>query len=81
MHHGAMPRDLLQQDSTMKAAFVGRFPDVTLEASQDGAAYQRVAGVSNPGRHGIQPPGMRNFATIRARFFRVTGPGAKNGDL
>jgi hypothetical protein len=61
---------------TVQAAFNGRFPNVTLEASQNGTTYQRVTGVSNPGRHGIQPPGMRNFSPVRARFFRVTGPGA-----
>ena len=64
---------------TVQAAFDGHLPNVTLEASQDGAAYQRVTAVTNPGRHGIQPPAMRNFAAVRARFFRVTGPGA--GDL
>lgn len=61
---------------TVQAAFSGRFPSVTLEASQDGTTYQRVASVSNPGRHGIQPPGVRNFPAVRARFFRVRGSGA-----
>jgi len=64
---------------TVQAAFGGRFPNVTLEASDDGVQYRRVANISNPGRHGIQPPGVRNFAPVRARFFRVSGNGA--GDL
>ncbi|SPE39660.1 conserved exported hypothetical protein [Candidatus Sulfopaludibacter sp. SbA3] len=64
---------------TVQAAFDGRLPSVTLESSQDGVAWQRVAGVANPGRHGIQPPAARNFPAVQARFFRVTGSGA--GDL
>jgi len=61
---------------TVQAPFAGRLPNVTLESSQDGAVWQRVTGLPNPGRHGIQPPATRNFAAVRARFFRVTGPGA-----
>lgn len=61
---------------TVFPASGGRFPNVTLEASGDGAAYRRVTTVSNPGRHGIQPPGVRGFAPVIARFFRVTGTGA-----
>ncbi|MBS1854083.1 MAG: alpha-L-arabinofuranosidase [Acidobacteria bacterium] len=61
---------------TVFPAFGGRFPNVTLEASDDGATYRRVTTVSNPGRHGIQPPGVRGFTPVSARFFRVTGTGA-----
>ena len=61
---------------TVEAAFDGRLANFTLEASQDSITYRRVAGVANPGRHGIQPPATSNFPAVRARFFRLTGPGA-----
>jgi hypothetical protein len=65
---------------TVQAAPQGRLAGYTfLDASRDGAAYQRIASVPNPGRHGIQPPATRSFAPVRARFFRVTGAGV--GDL
>src|SRR5581483_197308 len=61
---------------TVQPPFSGRFPNVTLEASDDGTNYTRVTNIANPGRHGIQPPGARNFAAVRARFFRLRGAGA-----
>jgi hypothetical protein len=61
---------------TIVPAFNGRFQTVTLEASDDGAAYRRVATITNPGRHGIQPPGVRSFPPVRARFFRASGASA-----
>jgi hypothetical protein len=61
---------------TVWPAFNGRFPNLTLEASRDGSSWQRVTTISNPGRHGIQPPGVRNFPAIKARWFRITGSGA-----
>jgi hypothetical protein len=54
----------------------GRFPRVALEASDDGTNYRPVTTVGNPGRHGIAAPGSRNFAAVRARFFRVVPSGA-----
>jgi hypothetical protein len=61
---------------TVFAAFSGRFPSTSLEASDDGANWRRIVTVNNPGRHGIQPPGVRSFAPVRARFFRASGKGA-----
>ncbi len=54
----------------------GRFPNVTLEASDDGATYRRICAVTNPGRHGIQPAGAQSFPPVRARFFRAVPSGA-----
>ncbi|HWB83515.1 MAG TPA: glycosyl hydrolase [Bryobacteraceae bacterium] len=61
---------------TVQPAFGGRLPNVTLEASDDGVTYRRVTRLSNPGRHGIQPPEAENFPAVRARFFRVVASGA-----
>ncbi len=60
---------------TVFPAFNVRFSTVTIEASDDGVTYRRVTSVSNPGRHGIQPPGVRSFAPVSARFFRASGKG------
>jgi hypothetical protein len=64
---------------TVFPAFNGRFPNVVIEASDDGTAYRRITAISNPGRHGIQPPAVASFPPVRARFFRASGSGA--GDL
>ncbi len=54
----------------------GRFPTVNLEASDDGVAYRPVATVRNPGKHGIQPPGLASFPAVRAKFYRAVASGA-----
>ena len=70
----AEPTDV--QAITVAASAGGRFPTVNLEASEDAANYRRIATVRNPGRHGIQPPGVASFQTVRAKFFRVVAGGA-----
>jgi hypothetical protein len=64
---------------TVFASRAGRFPNLTLEASDDGVTYRRVGSIGNPGRRGIQPPGILGFPPVRARFFRLVPSGA--GDL
>jgi hypothetical protein len=62
---------------TVFPARTGRFPTLHLEASEDGVTFRRICTIRNPGRHGIQPPGIQSFAAFRARFFRLvpSGPG------
>jgi hypothetical protein len=54
----------------------GKFPVVILEASEDGVSYRAIASLRNPGKHGIQPPGVADFPAVTAKFFRVVPGGA-----
>ncbi len=60
---------------TVRPGAGGRFPTVSLEASDDGTTYRPVATVRNPGQHGIQPPGVASFPAVRAKFFRAVPGG------
>lgn len=57
----------------------GRFPRLTVEASDDGKAFRPLCTVGTPGRHGILAPAVRSFVASRARFVRVTA--AAGGEL
>lgn len=59
------------QALTVNTTPTGRFPKVTLQSSEDGATYQTVCTVQNPGRHGIAAPGVKSFPAVRARYFRL----------
>ncbi len=64
------------RSATAFPSFNGRFSNVALESSNDGQTWSPVATIPNAGKHGIQPPGCRNFAPVTARFFRASGGGA-----
>lgn len=50
----------------------GKFPKLRVETSEDGVSYADLCQVSNPGKHGIVAPAVRNFPATTARFVRLT---------
>lgn len=55
----------------------GGGPQLTLEASDDGAQFRKVASGS-AGRSSEEALTLIEFAPIKARFFRLTAPGARH---
>lgn len=47
-------------------------PVLTLEVSEDGVNYQKVANLNSPALRAMDTPGTASFAPVKGRYFRLT---------
>jgi hypothetical protein len=71
-----MKRPFAAQSVTLYGGAESRAFTATVEASSDGRTWARIGQVTSPGERGIEAPGVLNFPSTTARYFRIT-PKAK----